>query len=373
ITTHSPDFVTTPGSFQPVKLNTSRDQPVVMKLSPIYRPAFTHQADNCGGDRFFDSTISNCIWTDSIWTPGSWRWDFGDGSISTERSPIHVYARPGDYAVKLVTGMPYDSITTLVHIAPAGSIAPAAAAHISTDNRAMPGDSVTIPVVLDTPADTLGCRRIAFSIRYDSTMMSLANARPAMITSMLKGTLVEGWTSMVLADRPGFFSLTLDAPLSIPPLQGKGNLLKLQFSTFIKGTGDAQTDSVWRSPLPFDITLYTAQCAPVTAVPGELRFELCGMRQRLIIATMFKYALRPNAPNPVHSATDIEFSLGLDGYTTLMVYDARGEKVETLVDGYLEPGNYAARWDAARHPSGVYHYRLSSGTWSAQGTMLLTK
>ncbi|MDB5033507.1 MAG: hypothetical protein JWQ98_748 [Chlorobi bacterium] len=373
ITTHSPDFVTTPGSFQPVKLNTARDQPVVMKLSPIYRPAFTHRADNCGGDRFFDSTIADCIWTDSTWTPGSWRWDFGDGSTSTDRNPIHSYTRPGDYAVTLVTGAPYDSITTVVHIAPAGSIAPAAAAHIATDNRAMPGDSVTIPVVLDTPADTLGCRRIAFSILYDSNMMSLANATPTRLPSMLKGTLVEGWTPMVTADRPGFFSLTLDAPLSIQPLKGKGNILELRFSTFIKGAGDAQTDSIWRSPLPFDLTLYTAQCAPVATVPGELRFELCGMRERLIIATMSKYALRPNAPNPVHSATDIEFSLGLDGYTTLAVYNARGEKVETLVDGYLEPGSYAAHWDGTRHPSGVYHYRLSSGTWSAEGRMLLTK
>lgn len=32
-----------------------------------------------------------------------YRWDFGDGSPgSTERSPIHVYEKPGDYEAKLV-------------------------------------------------------------------------------------------------------------------------------------------------------------------------------------------------------------------------------------------------------------------------------
>lgn len=35
----------------------------------------------------------------------SWQWTFGDGGGSTERSPMHVYKRPGDYKVTLkVTG-----------------------------------------------------------------------------------------------------------------------------------------------------------------------------------------------------------------------------------------------------------------------------
>jgi hypothetical protein len=31
----------------------------------------------------------------------SWRWDFGDGSSSTEQHPVHRYAKPGEYDVKL--------------------------------------------------------------------------------------------------------------------------------------------------------------------------------------------------------------------------------------------------------------------------------
>ena len=34
-----------------------------------------------------------------------WAWDFGDGEISTERNPVHIYQQPGVYTVKLtVTG-----------------------------------------------------------------------------------------------------------------------------------------------------------------------------------------------------------------------------------------------------------------------------
>jgi PKD repeat protein len=34
-------------------------------------------------------------------TVDSWLWNFGDGSISTEQSPVHLYATPGTYSVNL--------------------------------------------------------------------------------------------------------------------------------------------------------------------------------------------------------------------------------------------------------------------------------
>ena len=37
----------------------------------------------------------------SIGEPTSWRWDFGDGSISTARNPSHTYMAPGKYTVTL--------------------------------------------------------------------------------------------------------------------------------------------------------------------------------------------------------------------------------------------------------------------------------
>ncbi|PID93538.1 MAG: hypothetical protein CSA95_07190 [Bacteroidetes bacterium] len=34
-------------------------------------------------------------------SPESWRWNFGDGTTSTDQHPVHVYAAPGDYTVIL--------------------------------------------------------------------------------------------------------------------------------------------------------------------------------------------------------------------------------------------------------------------------------
>jgi PKD repeat protein len=38
----------------------------------------------------------------STGSPDSWAWDFGDGSTSADRNPVHTYASPGTYTVRLV-------------------------------------------------------------------------------------------------------------------------------------------------------------------------------------------------------------------------------------------------------------------------------
>ena len=37
----------------------------------------------------------------SLHFPQSWKWDFGDGTISNEQNPHHIYSYPGEYSVKL--------------------------------------------------------------------------------------------------------------------------------------------------------------------------------------------------------------------------------------------------------------------------------
>ncbi|MXV15939.1 PKD domain-containing protein [Hufsiella ginkgonis] len=39
--------------------------------------------------------------TDKVKEISTWTWDFGDGEISSEQNPVHSYARPGTYIVKL--------------------------------------------------------------------------------------------------------------------------------------------------------------------------------------------------------------------------------------------------------------------------------
>jgi DNA/RNA endonuclease YhcR with UshA esterase domain len=76
-------------------------------------------------------------------------------------------------------------------------------------------------------------------------------------------------------------------------------------------------------------------------------------------------------PNPFNPSTSIKFSVPSKGITDLGVYNARGERIRTLVSGRLEAGDYTEVWnglDDRGKPvsSGVYYARLRFETQRAQ-------
>ncbi len=123
-TSHSSNFVTTPGSYMQAKGNGGDDQLVVFKLKPKVNPWFIYNNPNCNLTvNFQDSTYGVCVWQAGNWTPGTWYWDFGDGTTSTQQNPTHIYANAGTYQVKLVVTCPKDSIILPVTVTAPGSIA----------------------------------------------------------------------------------------------------------------------------------------------------------------------------------------------------------------------------------------------------------
>jgi len=89
-------------------------------------------------------------------------------------------------------------------------------------------------------------------------------------------------------------------------------------------------------------------------------------------------ALHQNAPNPFNPTTTIAFDLARDGHVSMLVYDARGRAVATLVDKTLAAGRHMVRFDGRdRHgdrlPSGMYLYRIQSGEFTQVRKMLLVK
>lgn len=58
---------------------------------------------------------------------------------------------------------------------------------------------------------------------------------------------------------------------------------------------------------------------------------------------------------------------------SLKVFDLLGKEVATLVDETLKPGTYSITWDATGFPSGVYFYRLTSGTFVETKKLILVR
>ncbi len=86
-----------------------------------------------------------------------------------------------------------------------------------------------------------------------------------------------------------------------------------------------------------------------------------------------EYGLDQNYPNPFNPSTTISYQLPEKNHVSLKVYDILGNLVSTLVDQDMEAGYYSANWDASRLASGIYIYRVISGSFVSTKKMILMK
>jgi len=90
------------------------------------------------------------------------------------------------------------------------------------------------------------------------------------------------------------------------------------------------------------------------------------------------FVLYENYPNPFNPETRIRFEVASTGYTSLDIYDIRGEHIAQLVSGDIAAGAHQVQWSAHDFagndmPAGIYIYTLRSGSQSQSKRMMLMK
>jgi len=91
-----------------------------------------------------------------------------------------------------------------------------------------------------------------------------------------------------------------------------------------------------------------------------------------------KFSLSQNYPNPFNPSTTIKYSIPSNAKretanTKLIVFDILGREVATLVNKEQKAGNYEVQFDASNLTSGIYFYRLQSGSFVESRKMILIK
>lgn len=85
------------------------------------------------------------------------------------------------------------------------------------------------------------------------------------------------------------------------------------------------------------------------------------------------YLLSQNYPNPFNPTTAINYSIPFGGNVLLKVYDILGNESVVLVNENKPAGNYTVQFNAAALSSGIYFYRLKSGSYSQTRKMIIVK
>ncbi len=88
-----------------------------------------------------------------------------------------------------------------------------------------------------------------------------------------------------------------------------------------------------------------------------------------------KYSLSQNHPNPFNPTTKINYELRTTNYVTLKVFDISGKEITTLIDQRQNAGTYQVTFNSSEYnlPSGIYFYRMETGSFKDTKKMVIVK
>jgi hypothetical protein len=92
-----------------------------------------------------------------------------------------------------------------------------------------------------------------------------------------------------------------------------------------------------------------------------------------IASVPHKFMLAQNYPNPFNPSTLIRYSVPHDGNVLIKVYNTFGQEIRTLIDGVQHAGEHQVSFRADHLPSGVYFYRLMTGSLTDMKKMMVIK
>ncbi len=85
------------------------------------------------------------------------------------------------------------------------------------------------------------------------------------------------------------------------------------------------------------------------------------------------YLLKQNYPNPFNPMTNISFTIPKSDYVTLKVFNILGKDIATLLEGLKPPGSYKITFSGNNLSSGIYIYKITTGSFTDSKKMILLR
>ena len=107
-------------------------------------------------------------------------------------------------------------------------------------------------------------------------------------------------------------------------------------------------------------------------MPNELPTVIAA-ESAVLAAVPNAYTLNQNYPNPFNPSTTIAFAIPAAGHVELTLFNALGQQVAMLAEGWRVAGTYSLAVDASDLSAGPYFYRLRAGDQVLHRKMTLLK
>ena len=104
---------------------------------------------------------------------------------------------------------------------------------------------------------------------------------------------------------------------------------------------------------------------------NQNNFIIENLTQKLILPD--NYSLSSPYPNPFNPITNLSFSVPIESYVKILIYDIQGRLVQEILNSLMEPGIYNIKWAAIDYASGIYFVNMVSGNFSVTQKITLLK
>jgi hypothetical protein len=149
-----------------------------------------------------------------------------------------------------------------------------------------------------------------------------------------------------------------------------GVLFNLVVSNLLSETGEF-TPQI--SNIVFGNTNIRLACIDSTTILKKITYSVCAQPIR-VVESGLTYSLSSISPNPISASTfELKFGVGVESFTRIEIVNMQGQVIAVPVNEMTKSGVYTTQVNTDMLSSGIYRLRMTSGFFSKDTDLIITK